>query len=94
MNKGKVRWFNNQKGFGFIRDEEGNDVFVHYFGINMNGFKHLEEGQEVTFDVEVTEKGKQAVNVTVVEKTSKEDFEKMVDVINNSAQKLFDGSEE
>ena len=66
MHKGTVCWFNNTKGFGIIRDEEGNDVFVHYFGINMNGFKHLEEGQAVMFDVEETEKGKQAVNVTVV----------------------------
>lgn len=67
MNKGKVRWFNNQKGFGFIRDEEGNDVFVHYSGLNMEGFKSLMEGQEVTFDAIDVEKGKQAVNVTVLE---------------------------
>lgn len=67
MNKGKVRWFNNQKGFGFIRDEEGNDIFVHYSGLNMEGFKSLLEGQEVTFDAIDVEKGKQAINVTVVE---------------------------
>ena len=59
--KGTVKWFNNQKGYGFISDEAGNDVFVHYSGLNMDGFKSLEEGQEV-----VTEgaKGPQAVNVT------------------------------
>ncbi|HCL04273.1 MAG TPA: cold-shock protein [Lachnoclostridium phytofermentans] len=51
MNKGTVKWFNNQKGFGFISDEQGNDVFVHYSGLNMDGFKSLEEGQEVAFEV-------------------------------------------
>lgn len=66
MYKGKVKWFNNQKGYGFIRDEEGNDVFVHYSGIQKEGFKSLEEGQEVTFDTIDVEKGKQAVNVTVI----------------------------
>ena len=66
MYKGTVKWFNNQKGYGFIRDEEGNDVFVHYSGIQKEGFKSLEEGQEVTFDTIDVEKGKQAVNVTVI----------------------------
>ena len=47
MMKGTVKWFNNQKGYGFISDESGNDVFVHYFGLNMEGFKTLEEGQAV-----------------------------------------------
>ncbi|MBQ8053032.1 MAG: cold-shock protein [Lachnospiraceae bacterium] len=64
MNKGIVRRFNNQRGFGFISDSEGNDVFVHYTGINGEGFKSLEEGQEVEFDIIQGEKGPQAVNVT------------------------------
>ncbi|MCR5810958.1 MAG: cold shock domain-containing protein [Lachnospiraceae bacterium] len=64
MSKGVVRRFNNQRGFGFISDSEGNDVFVHYTGINGEGFKTLEEGQEVEFDIVQGEKGPQAVNVT------------------------------
>ena len=63
MNKGTVKWFNNQKGFGFISAEQGNDVFVHYSGIQSNGFKSLEEGQEVEFEVIEGQKGPQAVNV-------------------------------
>ena len=63
MNKGTVKWFNNQKGFGFISDEQSNDVFVHYSGIQSNGFKSLEEGQEVEFEVIEGQKGPQAVNV-------------------------------
>ena len=59
MNKGTVKWFNNQKGFGFISDEQGNDVFVHYSGIQSNGFKSLEEGQEVEFEVIEGQKGPQ-----------------------------------
>ena len=66
MNKGTVKWFNNQKGYGFISDEQGNDVFVHFSGIVADGFKTLEEGQSVTFDIEQGAKGAQAVNVTVV----------------------------
>ena len=64
MNKGTVKWFNNQKGYGFISDEDGNDVFVHYTGLNMEGFKTLEEGQAVEFEVVNGAKGPQATNVT------------------------------
>ena len=62
--KGTVKWFNNQKGYGFISDEQGNDVFVHYSGLNMDGFKSLDEGAEVEFDVVNGAKGPQATNVT------------------------------
>lgn len=62
--KGTVKWFNNQKGYGFISDEQGNDVFVHYSGLNMEGFKTLEEGAAVEFDVTDGAKGPQATNVT------------------------------
>ena len=64
MNKGTVKWFNNQKGYGFICDEQGNDVFVHYSGLNMDGFKSREEGQAVEFEVVTGAKGPQATNVT------------------------------
>ena len=64
MNKGTVKWFNNQKGYGFISDESGKDVFVHYTGLNMDGFKTLDEGQAVEFEVTEGEIGPQAVNVT------------------------------
>ena len=63
MSKGTVKWFNNQKGYGFICDEQGNDIFVHYSGLNMEGFKTLDEGQEVEFDVIEGAKGLQATNV-------------------------------
>ena len=69
MNKGTVKWFNAQKGYGFITDEaSGKDVFVHFSGINSDGYKTLDEGANVTFDIEVDDaKGKErAVNVTVV----------------------------
>ena len=64
MNKGTVKWFNNQKGYGFISDESGKDVFVHFSGINTDGFKSLEEGAAVEFDVVDGAKGPQAVNIT------------------------------
>lgn len=66
MAKGTVKWFNNQKGFGFITGEDGKDVFVHFSGLNMEGFKTLEEGQNVEYDVTEGEKGPQATNVTVI----------------------------
>ena len=64
MNKGTVKWFNNQKGYGFISDESGKDVFVHYSGLNMDGYKPQEEGAAVSFDIVDGEKGHQTVNVT------------------------------
>ena len=64
MSTGTVKWFNNQKGYGFISDADGNDVFVHYTGLNMEGYKTLEEGQEVEFDITEGTKGPQAINVT------------------------------
>jgi CspA family cold shock protein len=64
MKKGTVKWFNNQKGYGFINDEEGNSIFVHYTGLNMEGYKSLAENDNVEFDVIEGAKGPQAVNVT------------------------------
>ena len=70
MNKGTVKWFNAEKGYGFIitNEADGKDVFVHFSGINSDGYKTLDEGANVTFDIEVDDaKGKErAVNVTVV----------------------------
>ena len=66
MAEGNVKWFNDSKGYGFIEQEEGPDVFVHYTGINGSGFKSLQEGDRVTFDIEDGPKGPSAVNVTVV----------------------------
>lgn len=66
MSKGTVKWFNNQKGYGFITAEDGKDVFVHFSGLNMEGFKTLEEGARVEFDITDGAKGPQAVNVEVV----------------------------
>ena len=62
--KGTVKWFNAKKGFGFISDEEGNDVFVHFSALQMDGIKVLDEGDEVEFEVVNGEKGPQAANVT------------------------------
>ena len=66
MSKGTVKWFNNQKGYGFITAEDGKDVFVHFSGLNMEGFKTLEEGASVEFDITDGAKGPQAVNVEAV----------------------------
>ena len=66
MSKGTVKWFNKQKGYGFITAEDGKDVFVHFSGLNMEGFKTLEEGASVEFDITDGAKGPQAVNVEVV----------------------------
>ncbi|MGD0336171.1 MAG: cold shock domain-containing protein [Candidatus Omnitrophota bacterium] len=64
MVKGKVKWFSNQKGYGFITPESGSDVFVHHSAIQGEGYKSLEEGQEVEFEVEKGPKGEQATKVT------------------------------
>ncbi|MFC1594183.1 cold-shock protein [Candidatus Omnitrophota bacterium] len=63
MAKGKVKWFNNQKGFGFITPESGNDVFCHHSAIVGDGYKSLDEGQEVEFEIEQGPKGEHAKNV-------------------------------
>ncbi len=63
---GTVKWFNADKGFGFITGEDGKDVFAHFSQINSNGFKTLEEGQKVSFDVTQGQKGPQAENITVL----------------------------
>jgi CspA family cold shock protein len=63
---GTVKWFNAEKGFGFITGEDGQDVFAHFSQINVDGFKTLEEGQKVSFDVTQGQKGPQAENITVI----------------------------
>ena len=67
MARGTVKWFNEKKGYGFITDEAGNDVFVHYSGLVMEGFKTLKDGQTVEFEVSEGDKGLQATNVTVAQ---------------------------
>ena len=66
MNNGTVKWFNAEKGYGFITTDEGKDVFVHYSSIQADGFRSLEEGQTVTFEIVEGDRGQQAANVTVV----------------------------
>lgn len=64
MNKGTVKWFNSEKGYGFISQEGGDDVFVHFSAISGDGFKTLEEGQQVSFEIAEGPRGKQAENVS------------------------------
>jgi cold shock protein len=63
---GKVKWFNGQKGYGFIEREDGEDVFVHFSAIQQNGFKNLEEGQKVEFEIVEGDRGPQAANVVTL----------------------------
>jgi cold shock protein len=66
MANGTVKWFNERKGYGFIKQDDGPDVFVHYSGIKASGFKTLREGERVTFDIEDGQKGPTAKNVVIV----------------------------
>ena len=66
MNNGTVKWFNAENGFGFIEREDGDDVFVHFSGIATDGYKTLEEGQKVEFDITEGQRGEQATNVVPV----------------------------
>ncbi len=67
MIEGTVKWFNDSKGFGFIEQEDGDDVFVHHSAINGSGFKSLQEGDRVTFEIEQGQKGPAAANVSVMQ---------------------------
>lgn len=64
---GKVKWFNAEKGYGFITSDEGKDIFVHYSAIQADGFRSLEEGQKVSFEIVESDRGQQAANVVVTE---------------------------
>ncbi|MBM7558650.1 cold shock domain-containing protein [Marinitoga litoralis] len=64
--RGKVKWFDAKKGFGFISGDDGNDVFVHFTALTMDGFRTLEEGQDVEYEIQENSKGLQAVNVTTI----------------------------
>ena len=66
MPRGRVKWFSDEKGFGFIEQDDGQDVFVHYSAIEMDGFRSIAEGQEVEFDVEQSDRGPRAANVRLV----------------------------
>ena len=66
MTTGTVKWFNSEKGFGFISVEGGDDVFAHFSAINLDGFKTLEEGQKVSFDIVEGARGPQAANITIL----------------------------
>lgn len=64
---GKVKWFNAEKGYGFITSDEGKDIFVHYSAIQTDGFRSLEEGQKVSFEIVESDRGQQAANVVVTD---------------------------
>jgi len=66
MERGKVKWFNARKGYGFIERQDGSDIFVHFSAINLEGYKSLSEGQDVEFEVVEGSKGPQAVNVSII----------------------------